>query len=258
MNLTKILTRRLYLYFFDKYFDKGIRWYEKHFSDRRPGQVAGELSHDYFSSQLAMERIRRYYPHVKILCCLRNPYDRALSSFKFFLRNGLVDENFLDAVEKYPVILHEGKYFTHLTNLYSVFSKEQVLVLFFDDLDQNPEVFARSIFNFLGVDTSFESDLIGKKINVASAPRSKFVAKTAKQIAILLRSAGFPNLVGRLKRNTFILDVLFKKDNISTTDSESNKYHVFSQDIIDIYNKEINDLEILLKKDLNKWKVKLG
>ena len=244
------------LYFFDKYYNKGVLWYEKHFDARMHEKAIGELSHDYFSSEIAIERIHSTYPEIKIICCLRNPYDRALSSYRFFKRNGLVNGDFLDAVQKYPMIIDEGRYYTHLSYVYSKFPEDQVLVLFFDDLEKDPQEFAKTIFSFLNVDPAFQSPFIGKKVNVSSSPRSHFFAKIAKHIAVALRNAGFPNLVGMLKMNRVILRFLYKDDESNNNVYES-QYKYFTSDMVSTFNSEISSLETITKRELHSWKVAL-
>ena len=67
------------LYYFDQHFDNGEEWYLDQFAaaDSRPAR--GEISHSYLSSPEAPSRIAALNSQVRLLVCLREPVDRALS-----------------------------------------------------------------------------------------------------------------------------------------------------------------------------------
>ncbi|MDQ7064913.1 MAG: sulfotransferase domain-containing protein [candidate division KSB1 bacterium] len=236
------------IYFFDKFYHKGMEWYSKHFQAAKDGQMIGELSHDYFSSREAMSRIREVLPEVKLICCLRDPFKRAESSYRYFLRNGYVFENFEDAINQYPEIYHEGLYYTHLSYILSQFNRKQVLILLFDDLNKDPAKFAASIFHFLGVSQSFSSDILYKKINSANRPRIRSLTFFAKKAAILLRKIGLPQVVGAMKKNPLVQNILFVKD------EEIQVQVQFPRSMIENYNRELDALADLLDIDFETWK----
>lgn len=240
------------IYFFDKFFDKGVEWYERHFKACKDYQLAGELSHDYFSSSIAIDRISRIYPGIKLICCLRNPFERAISSYKYFKRNGLTNAEFRVALQQFAAIVEEGKYYTHLQHILSKFRRDQLLILYFEDLSHHPEAFAKDIFDFLGVASSFHSPVIGKKLNASASPRFRPLARAAKASAVLVRKAGFPNLVGYFKRNQLVLNVLFT-ENKNASFEELERYE-FPREIVTLYNQELEKLEQLLNRDFSDWK----
>ncbi|MFQ5707307.1 MAG: sulfotransferase [bacterium] len=238
------------IYFFDKYFDKGVKWYEKQFKGGANRQIAGELSHDYFSSKIAIDRIRMLYPSIKLICCLRNPFDRAVSSYKYFQRNGLALGDFAVEIRNHPEIFEEGLYYKHLSYILSNFDYKNVLVLYFDDLKSNSDEFARRIFNFIEVDGAFKSPVIGKQVNESGSARSLFVAKIIKKIAVLVRNCGYPCVVGYLKRNNIILRILYSKGGKKIVNNFS-----FPTYVVNAYNEEITQLEHLLNVKLSHWRM---
>jgi hypothetical protein len=76
-------------FLFSDYYAKGIAWYEAFFVKASPESAVGEVCHDSLVSPDALRRIRAYQPDMRLACCLRNPYARALSSWRFFRRNGM-------------------------------------------------------------------------------------------------------------------------------------------------------------------------
>lgn len=240
------------IYFFDKYYDRGFQWYEKFFQTAKPYQKKGEICHDYLMSAEAIDRIATHYPAVKLICCLRDPYERAWSSFNYFQRNGLALGKFSEEIKKHPEIVEEGLYFKHISNVFSKFEKHQLLILFFEDLKRNSEDFARQIFNFIDVDIDFKSPLIGRIINKGGQSRSKYIARITKLSAMCFRKMGFPGTVGYFKRNKLLLRLLYKEHSQSNT--KRNFLNEFPKELIEIYNNEINNLDELLSADFSHWK----
>jgi hypothetical protein len=239
------------IYFFDKYFHKGLSWYESQFSDCAEHQITGELSHDYFSSKPAIGRIHRLLPEVKLVCCLRDPFERALSSFEHFQRNGMGSSDLAVAVKEHPEIFEEGLYFKHLSYIFSKFDRSMISILFFDDLKADPAAFAQGIFEFLGVDKFYQSPVIGKKINKTGQSRSKIVSRITKEIAIIVRNFGFPGVVGYFKRSHTLLRVLYKETDATYAQRVKPD---FPQEMISAYNQDLGQLQVLLGRNFSSWK----
>ena len=79
------------LFFFDYYFRKGWPWYLRHFRRARAEKpVIGEVSHDYLFSSEACNTIFASLPAVRLMVCLREPIDRAFSSYLYMLKQGRI------------------------------------------------------------------------------------------------------------------------------------------------------------------------
>lgn len=57
-------------------------------------RAIGEASDWYLSSTEAPERIHKYIPNARLIAVLRQPADRAFSSYMHFARNGFVPVTF--------------------------------------------------------------------------------------------------------------------------------------------------------------------
>lgn len=238
------------IYFFDKYYDKGIGWYEGFFKGAPAGSLCGELSHDYFSSRNATRRIHAYNPGIKLICCLRNPFERAYSSYLHLVRVGLFSGSFEAALSELPFIVDEGRYYTNLRHILSLFERESVLVLDFDELEASPDLFARRIFGFLGVDEGFVPEVLHQKINPARNARSATVARMAKQAALLIRHLGFPNLLGRMKHSRLVNWVVYRPE----ADAAPAESVASPEYLVRLYNAELDKLSRLLNFDYSKWR----
>ena len=241
------------IYFFDKYFDKGIRWYDGFFKSAPSGSLCGELSHDYFSSRIAMERIHACNPGIKLICCLRNPFDRAYSSYLHLVRVGLFSGSFAAALNEFPFIIDEGRYYTNLQHILSLFDRNSLLILDFDELQANPDMFVRRIFRFLGVDEGFVPDVLHKKINPARMARSVTVARIAKQAALLIRRWGYPNFLGRLKHSRFVNWVVYRPE--ADAEGKAADPVTAPEYLVRLYHDELDELSEFLHCDYSKWHV---
>jgi Sulfotransferase domain len=237
------------IYFFDRYYDKGVAWYESFFPASNRALVRGELSHDYFSDATAIQRIYAYNPEIKLICCLRNPFDRAYSSFQHRQRLGLAKGSFAEDILYAPEVENEGLYNTHLSNIFSVFQSEAVLILDFDDLTASPKLFAQQIYQFLQVDSNFEASSLNTKVNQARDSRSVVLSRLIKIVAVVIRNLGFANLVGRVKHSAFVNSLIYKQ-----AEKKQHKDVVaYPTDFVDRYNKELHKLSHLLGRSYAKW-----
>ena len=241
-------------YFFLRYHDKGLDWYESFFTGRQPGQIAGEICHDYFASPTAIERIAEYRPDIKLICCLRNPFERAVSSYRFFQRNGMDLGSLAIQAERHPAIFDEGYYATHLRRIHSAFPREAILPLVFDDLNADPRGFARQLFAFLGVDPDHDSPLLDQKVNAAASPRVKWIARAVKVGAEQARSLGFSNIVGAVKRSPVVQQALYRPRPGEQADW-TDLLCEFPDDIVARFSREIDETEEILNRRLDAWRL---
>lgn len=159
----------------NKRFKYGIRYYEKFFQDAPLNKKAvGEATPGYICHPDVPKKIRRYLPNIKLILIVRNPIDRAYSQY-WHNRRVLSEE--LTFNETIKIALNDtylpgkrgyfsrGIYIKFINAYLAYFDLNQILVMVFDELRDNPKIFFKKIFNFLGVDTSFESTDISKAFN---------------------------------------------------------------------------------------------
>ncbi|MGH3796664.1 MAG: sulfotransferase family protein [Pseudonocardiaceae bacterium] len=135
------------------------------FDDVVAETAVGEVSPAYLSSASAPHRIRHYVPNAKIIAILRNPVERAISSFRLEQLDGLETAPSLAValdleaervranwsyVWRYG---YRGRYYTHLCRYFDLFPRERIKVLRYEDWDNDGGVILlQEIFAFLGVD----------------------------------------------------------------------------------------------------------
>ena len=237
------------IYFFDKYYDRGHAWYDDFFRDAPPGSLCGELSHDYFYNPIAIRRIHDCNPGVKLICCLRNPFERAYSSYQHLVRVGMFAGSFEEALDEFPFIVDEGKYCSNLRHIFRLFDRDSILILDFDELEHDPACFARRIFSFLGVDEAFVPEVLNRKVNVARDAMSVTLARIAKRSALLLRYFGYSNLLGRLKHSGFVNWIVYR----SAASSKPKPPVRYPEYLLSLYRAELDGLSQLMQTDYSKW-----
>ena len=126
------------LYFFDRYFDKGLDWYAAHFEKATDELVVGEVCQDYLFHPEAAERIRGVLTDPRFMVTLRDPVDRAFSSYLYMLKMGQQPGTFAAALRSRPELLDHGRYGSGLDRFADRFGDESLYVAVFDDLAGRP------------------------------------------------------------------------------------------------------------------------
>lgn len=197
--------------FFDVYYNKGINWYLSFFRKSHGKTAIGEIAHDYFLSEQTAKRIHEWLPNVKLFCCLREPVEKTMSAY-LYKKAIHMDKNttFEDYISD-PTNLKWNYYYSNLLPFYQIFPQDQILVLFYDELKQDPTNFIKKIYSFIGVNPDFMPPSLHTNILPARKPRSYLFAHFAYKVGQILRQIGLANLVGQIKLHPFFELFLYKK-----------------------------------------------
>ena len=160
--------------FFDRHYAKGERWYRAHMPVRRRSLV-GEASPSYLFHPLAPERVAGMLPGARLIALLRNPVDRAFSHYQHEVALGREPLSFEDAVDREDermqselermlrdpsyfslawwnyTYIARGRYAEQLERWFAAFPREQLLVLFTEQLSADTAATYRRVLDFLGV-----------------------------------------------------------------------------------------------------------
>lgn len=119
------------------------------------GSVVGEATPNYLSSRVAPARIHAQAPDIRLIASLRNPVDRAYSSFWHARRFGIVPRSmgFAEFIERdtrdfgseWTGVVSDGCYSTQILRYLLHFRREQLCIVLFDDLIRNPDTTMRDI-----------------------------------------------------------------------------------------------------------------
>ncbi|MDX5448377.1 MAG: sulfotransferase [Bacteroidota bacterium] len=210
-----------------------------------------DASTSYLWSKEAAQNIRKFSPDAKIIVILRDPAERAYSHYLMALKYGYVkgdfEENLHRDLEASPgkwgrdeLFFDLGAYGTQLDRYYSVFPKDQILVLFQSDLKSDPERFFVNVCRFLNV-SIFVPDRIYSE-NSAAVPRFRgFTPQGFGRI----REWGDRILTGRAK--TLMKAIFLKDSGIPKMSPETRN------ELIRRYKDEIDKTQELTGRDLSSW-----
>jgi hypothetical protein len=150
------------LFYFDFNYDRGVNWYEKQFEGHTDEHAVGEATVWYMRWSTVPERMHALLPDVKLIFVLRNPIDRARSNFWHDFRDGqypftmTFSEFIRSPIRDNRTIISSGKYADHFQRFEQYFDREQFLILLFEDLKERPTESLQRIYEFIGVDPTFE------------------------------------------------------------------------------------------------------
>lgn len=144
------------IHFFSDRYRKGLDWYAEWFEGASPGQIVGEKSPSYLWKEGVPGRIDESLSDVRFVVNLRDPVERAHSQYKLLSRSGEVDRPFRDVLEEDTSYLEKGLYHKHLERYFRHFDRDRFLILFHEQLKDDPLGFIRTVYDFLGVDSDFE------------------------------------------------------------------------------------------------------
>ena len=239
------------LHFFDQHYHRGLSWYASFFAKANEGVKArGELTPGYLYFRETAERIAQDLPNVKLLACIRNPIDRALSAYQFQKRNGIAESDFVSTMHKYPEILERGKYFNYVKMYLDIFGAENFKVFIHDDLKKDAVLFAKQLYQFIGVDAEYEYADAKKKVLEASEPRAAWLAAlTYKMLLSIHKKMGWLGLIGKM-RHPFIMRLLYKPINKDKKEQLTDEQKAWLRDY---YAEDVEKLGKLLNRNLQHW-----
>lgn len=167
--------KELHYFYDDETYSPDLSGLEDHFPAERRGRLLGEYTPRYYLYPRALERIERAFPEVRILLSLRDPVERAFSQYRYFRFNKEkeYEPDFLAALEGHfhEDYVKKSRYYRPVKTLYDRFEEEQVLILYFRDIRDNPEAVKRTMYNFLGVRTDVEIAELDRRENPSSSHR---------------------------------------------------------------------------------------
>lgn len=185
-------------FFFDRHFDRGASWYARFFNQKNPGpancraEVAPSLFH---APDEVLQGIKQTLKDPVIIITLRDPVSRCWSHYQH-MRRGYTQKPLIKAIEEFPEILSASQYEKHILRWRQQFSRVHILLQ--EDLHNDPVTFSQNLCEIMGIEYQ-EQDNLNQRVNIATEPRSFWVAKIGRYTARFLRFMGLYGLVNRAK-----------------------------------------------------------
>lgn len=207
-------------------------------------------------SETAASEIKKFDPQARIIIMLRNPADRAWSHYNHLVRDGRETEPFGKGLElekerikkRWEFSWHYkqmGLYDEQVERYITLFPKNQVMIILFEDFIRNPTAVLREVCRFSGLSGfDFSEEPLH---NISGKSRSPGLAYLADQIA------GYKKTIHRIipPSVTHKAIQMFRKINVKEhhekMEEETRRF------LGEYFYKSIQRTEQLIRRDLSHW-----
>jgi hypothetical protein len=229
---------------------------------------------DYLARAEVAPRLLEQERRPKLVACLRDPISRAVSTYFWHVRWGLLpvedasvglrkvlDGAYRGRNPRVDEILDWGLYGKHLAHFLEYFNRSEIRILFNDALSEAPAQSFREVFAFLGVDENFRPAMPARRVNegVYSTARLRFLNlrnrfvvewNNDRTYVNIRRASGLgPRLVSTAVAGVdrYLLARMFPNDK-----------PILSLDVMrrlrDFYRPDVQLLESILGRELSSWR----
>jgi hypothetical protein len=238
------------------YFVPDRREYLALFDGVENEKAIGEVSPVYLATTRAASRIAGLIPSTKLVAIIRNPVERAYARFLGRSRDGLERRaSFAEIVreEMAQGLLREdahgtyvagGFVFHYLESYLEHFRKESFHIRLFEDLKENSQELVSGIFEFLGVDCTFEP-LLDRRHNPSSGIIRQPLLRYFWTHTGLVRARLRPFLPAGMR------DAFFGALPLEAVDRPLEAG--VKAELIELYRDDILKLQEWLDRDLSAW-----
>ncbi|MEZ4617189.1 MAG: sulfotransferase [Caldilineaceae bacterium] len=235
-----------------------ISHYRELFGPANGKKAVGEASPLYMYYPEVPERIQQQIPDVKLIIILRNPVDRAYSSYLHLLRDGRESLSFEEALnaEEHrisqnwtPLWFYRslGFYSVQIKRYYQKFTREQIKLFLYEDFSTSPMRLLQDIYCFLNIDPQFQPDL-SQVHNVSGVPQNRelheFLTKP-NGLKTIIRYTLPPKL--RSYVQTKLAQLRNRNLNKPTLAIETRHY------LQEYFREDILETQDLIERDLTTW-----
>lgn len=161
--------------------------YEKLFKGRKNERAIGEASPQYLNSPTAPDRIAADLRDVKLIVSLRNPAERAYSSYLGRIRGATETRTLEEAMRPGSHHVESSFYYPRLSRFFDRFPRNRIKVILFDDLNADTRAVVRELFEYLEIDPDFDVDT-STQHNQGGVPRSVPINTAFRKTMRFLRS----------------------------------------------------------------------
>jgi hypothetical protein len=243
------------------YFNKGSDWFAERFSNWNGEKIIlhGYVHYLSFGEETA-PRLKAFNPDLKLLAVLRNPAERAYSAYLQARKTGhepimsfeeAIDNELAGNLSSFKDIanrsyISHGYYSHSISTFWKHFDPDQLKVLLYDNLKNDPVGSCIEVFEHLSIDKNFTAKITS--LNRYGMPRSRWLQNLLKD--------GIKWSVARelVPLNTRIrLRQLARAINTKTDEKPVLETSIW-QRLDDFYKSEIDRLENIIGRDLSSWR----
>lgn len=237
--------------FYSKNYEKGYEWYLYYFRTADPTLPMGEFSPTYFNSDQARERIARDVPGCRIVCSFRDPVARAYSHWRLMVRNVWTKADFEQTVMTRRELRESSRYGHYFGKWQTALGRENVLAVFHEDLEADPQRFVDTVCDFIGAArfAVASSPVAGQRVHaVPVAPRSRHLARNARKLLGWLNEHRYHHMAQTFRRSAVWRYCAERGEPFAPVSSEVEAR------LREYFRPEVEALERLTRRDLSAWK----
>lgn len=184
-----------------------------------------------------------YNSDLKFIYMVRNPIQRIVSAYMHLYERGYTDFSLPESITKNRFYIDTSRYYTQIIPYIRKFGRDHVLLIDFDDFNQERTKVLNTVADFLAIDHGGFTNYQSVKANTTRQRRKKhhkwdnpnFLAKATRKF--------LPPLWKRITDNTH-----------RAFQSKPTLTAEYQRLIIHMLELEITALEKLMDKDLSHWK----
>ena len=229
--------------------------YLKLFENAKNDQPIGEASTRYFIDPKSASLIKNKIPNARIIILLRDPVERAFSSYLYYLRRE--KEESFDVIMKKSIetdltgdyllclVIKGGMYYEPVKRYIDTFGRDSVKILFYEEFFTDIKNNFKDLLKFLGVESE-PPRIINTVFNESKKPKNK-ISKLVLSIDDLIWKMGIKSVFSFLP-NRKNLENKFLESAKDSQMSEKEKH-----ELINFYQDDVKKLKILLQRNFP-WK----
>ena len=153
------------------YPEPGIDWYLRLFEDAGDVRYAGESSVSYSARPWVEDcekRIHAFNPDARIIYLMRDPIERAISHYWFFVKDGREDRDLVTAIRRRAEYIARSHYAMQLEPYIKAFGREKIFAFTLEEFNADPDSMFRRLFTWLEVDHQVAIDTT-QRFNVSDS-----------------------------------------------------------------------------------------
>lgn len=237
---------------------RGFAAYAALFEARGPGALRLEATPDYLHSPGSAARIRAELARVRLVFSLRDPLARLLSWYRYARAGGRLDpaesfEGWIRRQERAPHgaqhdrALEQGRYARDLARYFELFARDELLVLFHEELEARPRAALGAVCALAGLEPGFYDSFDFAVHNATEGHRHPRLQHAYHRLAFHARrwTAGVPPLFALLRQAQRVVRPLYRGLDARAAE-EVTLAPELERELIEFYADDVRALEELL------------
>lgn len=184
--------------YFNRHYARGSQWYEAHFAPA-DGRLRGEVSPQYLYDPMCPARIAAANPEARLVVSVRQPVERVVSQFRHWAQETGFQGDCEAFLGEHPGAVDRSLYWELIERYRVHFPDEQIHVVVFEEMTTNPETTLKTLYAFLGVDSTHAHPNVSEAVNASVAPRFPHLYVQGKKVSRWLHDRGADRTVAMVK-----------------------------------------------------------